>query len=243
MEPDRLHQAVDVLEELPGEARLADPGRADHRDQAGALLAAGGVEELLQEAQVVVAADEWGLERLGPVAAAAFGDHAQGAPGLDRRLLALEDLLAGRLEDDRPAGRALGGLADEDGARLGGRLEAAGGVDQVARDHALVRGADRDGGFAGQDAGPGLDRGAEGLDRVDELHRGPDGSFGVVFVGGWRAPDGHHGVADELLDRAAVAIHDVAGQVEVAGQELAGLLGIAAFGQGGEAHEIGEQDR
>ena len=36
-----------------------------------------------------------------------------------------------------------------------------------------------------------------------------------------RAPDGHDGVADELLDRAAVALDDVAGELEVARQQLA----------------------
>ena len=46
--------------------------------------AAGRVEEVLEQAQLVVAADEGGLERLRPVAAAALGDDAQGAPGRDR---------------------------------------------------------------------------------------------------------------------------------------------------------------
>ena len=118
-----------------------------------------------------------------------------------------------------------------------------GGVDEVARDHALVRGADRDRGLAGQDAGPGLDRRPERADRVDELERGPDGALGVVLVGGRRAPHGHDRVADELLDRAAVAADDVARQVEVAGQQLAGVLGVAALGERREADEVGEQDR
>jgi hypothetical protein len=36
--------------------------------------------------------------------------------------------------------------------------------------------------------------------RVDQLERGADGALGVVLVGDGRAPDGHHRVADELLD-------------------------------------------
>ena len=123
------------------------------------------------------------------------------------------------------------------------RLERDGGVDEVAGDHALVRRADRDRGLAGQDAGPGLDRRAQALDRVDELERGPDGPLGVVLVGGRRAPDRHHGIADELLDGAAVAADHVADELEVAAQELAGVLGVAALGQGREADEVGEQDR
>ena len=158
VEPDLLDQAVEVLEELPGEPGLADPGRADHRHEAGPLLAARGVEQILEEAQLVLATDERRLERLGPVPPATLGDDRGRPPRLDRGLLALEDLLARLLEDDRPAGGPMGRLADEDGARGGDRLEPAGGVHQVAGNHALVRRADRDRGFAGEDAGPRLDR-------------------------------------------------------------------------------------
>ena len=45
---------------------------------------------------------------------------------------------------------------------------------------------------------------------------GADGALGVVLVRDRRAPDGHDRVADELLDRAAVALDDLARQVEVA---------------------------
>ena len=89
-------------------------------------------------------------------------------------------------------------------------------VDEVARDHALVRRAEGDGRLAGQDAGARLDRRPQGPDGVDELESGPDRALGVVLVGRRRAPHGHDRVADELLDRAAVARDDVAGQVEVA---------------------------
>ena len=68
----------------------------------------------------------------------------------------------------------------------------------------------RDGRLAGQDAGSRLDPGAERADGVDELERGPDGALGIVLVCGRGAPDGHHRVADELLDRAAVAADHVA---------------------------------
>ena len=65
--------------------------------------------------------------------------------------------------------------------------------------------------------------------------RRSDCSLGVVLVGRRCAPDRHDGVADELLDRAAIAVDDVARELEVATQELAGVLGVAALGQGGEA--------
>ena len=48
------------------------------------LLAARGVEQVLEQPQLVVAADERRLERLAAVAPAALGDDAQGAPRRDR---------------------------------------------------------------------------------------------------------------------------------------------------------------
>ena len=50
--PDGLDEAVDVLEELPREAALADSGRADDGDEAWPLLAARRVEEVLEEPQL-----------------------------------------------------------------------------------------------------------------------------------------------------------------------------------------------
>ena len=128
------------------------------RHEPGPAVAARRVEQVLELAQLVVAADERRLERLGPVPAADLGHDPERPPGRHRARLALEDLLAGLLERDRLRGRPLGRLADEDRARLGHRLEPRGRVDEVAGDHALVRRPDRDRRFAGQDAGPGLDR-------------------------------------------------------------------------------------
>jgi len=88
-------------------------------------------------------------------------------------------------------------------------------VDEVAGDYSLVRGRDRHRGLAGQDPGSCLDLGAEALDRIDELKPGPHSALRVVLVGGRRSPDGHDRVADELLDRSAVARNDLGRKVEV----------------------------
>ena len=101
---------------------------------------------------------------------------------------------------------------------------------------------ERDRGLAGQDAGPRLDPGPERAHDVDQVQAGPDGTLGVVLVGDRGAPDGHDGVADELLDGPAVAADDVGGQLEVAGQGLADVLGVALLGERGEPDEVGEQD-
>ena len=116
------------------------------------------------------------------------------------------------------------------------------GVDEVARDHALVRGAERDRRLAGQDAGARLDAVAQARHRVDQLERGADRALGVVLVRDRRAPDGHDRVADELLDRAAVALDDLAREVEVARQRVADVLRVALLGERREADEVGEQD-
>ena len=44
------------------------------------------------------------------------------------------------------------------------------------------------------------------VDRVEDAEAGADGALGVVLVCDRRAEDRHHGVADELLDRAAEAL-------------------------------------
>ena len=48
-------ETVDVLEELPGEPRLADAGDAGDEHEPGRVPLGGGVEELLDEAKLVVA--------------------------------------------------------------------------------------------------------------------------------------------------------------------------------------------
>ena len=76
----------------------------------------------------------------------------------------------------------------------------------------------------------------------DQVERCPHSTLGVVLGRGRRAPDGHHRVADELLDRAAVELDQPTAGVEVAGEELAHLLRIAALRERREADEVGEED-
>ena len=60
--PDLIDEPVEVLVELPAEPRLADAGDPDDRDELRLSLLGAGVEELLHESQLPVAADEWRLE-------------------------------------------------------------------------------------------------------------------------------------------------------------------------------------
>ena len=230
------------LRQLARHPALADAGHAGDRHEPRALVAGGGEDDVAQQPELVVATDERRLDLVGPAAAAALGDDPDGAERRHRRDLALQDLVAGRLEGDGRVRGLLGLLADEDRARRGHALEARRGVDDVARDETLVGGTDGHGRLAGQDAGARLDARAERTDAVDQVERGADRAFRVVVVGDRRAPDGHHRVADELLDGAAVAADDVLALLEVARQELADGFGVAALGEGREPDEIGEQD-
>ena len=114
------------------------------------------------------------------------------------------------------------------------RLHARGRVDEVTGDHALSLGADRHRRLAGDDADTHrqlrrTDLAAERADHLDELESGPHRPLGVVLARDGCAPDGHHCVADELLDGAAVAVDHAAGGLEVAREQLAYLLGVAVL--------------
>ena len=240
-------EPVEVLLELPGESRLPDPGHSDDREEVGLALVGGGVEQLLDEAKLAVAADEGRLQAGRPSLATDVGDDAQRTPEPEGLRLPLQLVRAGVLVGDCRLARATGRVADQHGPGLCGRLDPGRAVHEVAGDHALVLGAERDRRLAGEGSGPqveirGSDLDSEGMDRRDELERGAHRTLGVVLLRDRRAPERHHGVADELLDAAAVALDHVPRRLEVAREELARLLGVAALGLRREADEVGEED-
>src|SRR5947207_12414156 len=114
MPPDGLRETVDVFQELPGEPALADARRTDDRYQPSALLRGRRVEEVLEESQLDVAADEWRLECLGAIAPTHLGDDSQRTPRRDRGRLSLERLFAGFFECDGARRGPLGCGSDED---------------------------------------------------------------------------------------------------------------------------------
>ena len=118
-----------------------------------AALVGARVEQVLDQLQLALAADERRLEPRRLERAAHARDHAERAEERHRLRLALQLVRAGLLVGDRLLGRAPGRLADEHRSRLGGRLDPRGGVDEVAGDHALALGADRDRRLAGEHAG------------------------------------------------------------------------------------------
>ena len=232
MPVDGRRDAVEVLVELPREARLADAGDAGDGDEVGFLLLGRNVEEILDLPQLAVASDERCFETVRLERAAQAGDDALRLPERGQALLALELERAGVLVDDRLLRRAARRVADEHGAGVGGRLHARGGVDEVACDHAFAFGADCDGGLAGEDARAGAKLFAPGLlpergDGGDEVEGSANRPLRIVLSRGRCSPHGHHRVADELLHRPAVQLDQPPARVEVAREQLAGLLGVA----------------
>ena len=116
-----------------------------------------------------------------------------------------EDLLGGRMRR----------LAHRDRDRWRRALQAGGDVDRVAGEEAFTRaGIDVEAHqrLAAVDADAHLDglaaEARQGVDLVDEAQAGAHGAFRVVLVEGGHAEDGDHGVADVLLDGAAVGLDE-----------------------------------
>ena len=105
-------------------------------------------------------------------------------------------------------------LPDQDLAWLRRLLQASSDVDRVARGQALLGAGDD---LAGGDPDAAVD--AERGERFAHLDRGPQRPQGVVLVHDRHAENGHHGVSDELLHRAAVALDDLLHALEVAGEQ------------------------
>src|SRR5213078_1386008 len=82
--------AVDVLVELPAQARLADPSRSEDRHQSRSLLLQRCVEELLHEPEFAVTPGEGCLEPVDTAKAADGSDHLSGDEQWKRLGLAFE---------------------------------------------------------------------------------------------------------------------------------------------------------
>ena len=126
---------------------------------------------------------------------------------------------------DRPLRRAVGRLPDEDAAGRGGVLETERGDDDVARGHPLAGrvGRRRDRRTPRRSLTPTRTcRSSRGsspvqlLDRLTDLEGREHRTLGVVAVGDGGAEEGHHGVADVLLDMAAEALDLAPHGLEVA---------------------------
>ncbi len=167
MPKDAFGQAVNVLEELPLQPRLAQAGHADDGDEVRRPLLRRRMEQILDHPKLATAAGERRLQAGGLQRSAPQADHANGPPQRDRSGLALELVRAGVFVHDGRLGGRAGRLSDEDGARLRRRLDPGGGVHHVAGDQPLPLGVGSHRRLTGQDArsrpeGSGPDLFAEG---------------------------------------------------------------------------------
>jgi hypothetical protein len=84
-----------------------------------------------------------------------------------------------------------------------------------------------------------------GVERSDGVANGesrPDRALGVVVMHAGHAEDRHDGIADVLLDRAAMKFDDLAGAVEVTAQDRPDNFRIVAGAKRSRADDVGEQD-
>ena len=168
--------------------------------------------------------------------------------GMDRFGLALQLDRAEWREIHASAEHPLGCRGDQHVARLRSRLQACGRVEHVRRDPSL-----RGRGLVGErlpavdrDPDPDPDVGVVDLavelgGGLSHLERGPHGAKRVVLVGFRHAEGAHHGVPDELLDRASVPLDRGAHGVEVAVEHLAEDLGVESLPELGRADQVAEE--
>jgi hypothetical protein len=242
-----LEVAADRGEELGRQSRLADTGLADDggRDGAGG----GPSEPLAEELELGFPTDHRRVEAAS--AGGRSGLDLREPVGGQRLGLALELERLDGLGGDGVADEPEGGLADQDLARRGGLLEAGGHVDGIPGDERLpaARVAGHD--LAGVDADPKRDRGAvaalellvQVLQALLHLPSGPNGAEGVVLMCEGDAEDGHDGIADELLHRAAVALDRATHPVEVREHQVPHRLRVHPLAQGRRARHVAEEER
>jgi hypothetical protein len=108
-----LLQAVDVLEVLPQQARLARARVADDRDEARRALRDARLPGRDDVVQLLVAADERRLQPGAAARSAHAGHHAQRRPGADGLVAALDLVAARVLVGDRRLGGAPRHVVDE----------------------------------------------------------------------------------------------------------------------------------
>ena len=206
------------------------------------------MEHFADRAHLGAASGQWRLEPVDALRAADVRHDPYGPPQVLRLGLSLESVLTLVLEADRARRQPARGRVDVDGSRRGGGLDAGGGVDRIAGDHAFVCGADRDRYVARDHPGSrpeavGSDLEPQLVNRLDQVECSANAPLGVLLGRHRSAPHCHHGIADELLDHAAVAGDDGLGDVEVAGQQFANVLWVTRLRDRGETDQIAEQHR
>ena len=155
--------------------------------------------------ELALAPHEWRVE---PAREAGCRPHVVDPPRRDRRRAALQCQLALRLGETGVADEPERRVAGEDPVRPGLLLETLGGDDRrPGRERMPARGIAGDH-LSRLDSDPRHE--PEVGDRTADLDGRPHGAEGVVLVGDGNAEDGHHRIADVLLDGSAVTLDGAA---------------------------------
>ena len=240
---DQLRVCVDDPPELVHEPALAHSRDGDERDQLWDPLVPRAIERVAKNGELPLATYELGTRVVGDINAEAgarllcLPDRNRiGLPlGVDRLDLAVVDRLPGR---------SIRRLVDEHAVDGSGGLQTSSSVDDIARRNGLTLLGSRsqpDERLSGRDPDPELD---SFLSRVPADRKGGShGTFGIILVRHRRSEQRHDRVADELLDRAAVALELGAQPFVVGPQDLLDVFRVELLRPRREADEVGEKDR
>ena len=244
---DDLRLRVHVGEQLRDHAALAHPGLADnghelHRPPLHRTLVDADQQRFLE-----LAAHERRhvLVEIGPVPHA---DRLR-APQRQRLLLSLRRDGLERLVLEDVACGAVGLLRDSHAVHGRRTLDPRSSVHDVARDEhvtAFRLRTHRDHGLPRVDAHSYAEvelrvRVVEVGDRVEDAEARAHRAFSVVFVRDGSPERGHHGIADELLDGASIALDHAADASVVRSDARPYVLWILALRRRREPDEIAEQ--
>ncbi len=140
-------------------------------------------------------------------------------------------------------------LPDSDAVDRGRGLDPGSSVDDISCRHPFatlgVR-IERDNGLAGvhsdthREGEPRI-RLVQLLDRLEHRQARPDGPLRVVLVCDGSAEHRHDGIADELLDRAAISLYALARARVVRGEARLNLLRVGRLGRRREPDEVAEE--
>ena len=199
---------------------------------------------LLEQLALALAADH----RCGVAAGRRLGLHREEPVRLERFGLALRGQRRRRFGLDAVAHEPVGLLAEQYLAGLGSLLEPGSHVDRIAGGEPLLGARDD---LAGVYAHAELEARAvvpfelvvQLVEPAAELVGGPRCPERVVLVHRRNAEDRHDRVADELLDGAAVPLHDRLGRLEVARHDVAQALRVDALTERGRAGDVAEEHR
>jgi hypothetical protein len=240
---------VDVGEQFGAEPALPHARLADHRHELAGALLRRAFERADQQRLLELAPDERRRERPGHVGAETRL-RSHGAPERKGLRLALHRDGLQSLPLEHALGSPVRLLGDRHPVHRRDPLQPRGRVHDVAGHQPLAElrpRLERHHRLARVDSHARLkrERGicrVQLLDRLQQAETRPHGPLGVVLVRDRRAEHRHHGVADELLHRAAEPLELLPQPPVIRPDPRPHVLGIGGVRRGRVADKVAEQD-